>query len=286
MQGIRDYARSIGQDLSMYPDDHAAAQALLNSHTDYSRMQQLARYGAQYLYDRQNKQQTQAPVAAPAQPEGYWNPPASENEVRAILSQWYQSDGYGGMQPRPETPPSLVEKVNDFSRYMNNWRTNPQEVLDRFGKDLLKQAKEQWAQEQQEQQFRTSISHTIDKNAGWLYYTNQNGQPIRDPRFLTPQGQMYYQYIRMLEARGVTDPVMLDELALTRLALDIEMAKRGTPVGQPVGQAGAAAPAQAAPGMNGRQPSANGGSSRVTGPGAFESMLNEDFRKAPVALLR
>lgn len=298
---IRDYGREAGVDLSQFQDDSQAMQALLSAYRTAPQIQQLqhlARYGNEYLQHREafenfrrgaQPQSSTPGLGASQAQKSWWSPPCSQQEAQSLMQQWSVRDAQGNVNLRPDAPPSVVEKINGYAAYVQDWenklRHNPQEA---FGQAIRTEAEkivnERLTQNQQMDQAKAILG----RNAGWMFYQDQNGQPM--PGNYTPHGQAFYNYVRQLEAQGVRDPQFTEYWALSMLQGDMyrqqaaAAARNQQPQQAPQGQ----------PRMPGVMPVPQGQpQNRVNyttpqnqgitqGAGTFESMLRDGMAQAGI----
>lgn len=226
--GIRDYARTLGHDLSHYQDDAAAFRDLLTAHQQVPQLQQLARYGQEYIqhHDQFQKwlenQNRGGQQAAPAQqqPQSWWAPPAEHAEIQRIVDQWYMTDPQTGqLRPRDGAPLSAIQKVHDYAEYQRNWQHklfhNPQEALRGA---IQEEAKKLFMEQSQQQQAIATSQSILQRNADWLFYKDQRGTPMHG--YYTPAGLQFFDYVSKIEQMGVRDPRQVEFLALSMLQRD------------------------------------------------------------------
>lgn len=295
---IRDYGKEAGVDLSQYQDDSQAMQALLAAYRQAPQMQQLqhlARYGNEYLQHREafenfRRGQHQAPTqgAGTSQAQkSWWSPPCTQQEAQSLMAQWSVRDAQGAISLRPDAPPSVVEKINGYAQYVQDWenklRHNPQEA---FGQAIRTEAEKIVQERLTQNQAMDQAKAILARNSDWMFYKDGYGQPM--PGNYTPQGQAFYNYVRQLEAQGVRDPQFTEFWALSMLQRDMyhqqaaaaarnQQQPNQAPVNQP--RMPGVMPAQPQNRVNYTTPQNQG---ITQGAGTFESMLRDGMAQAGV----
>ena len=265
--GLSDYARSLNHDISgLGSSDEEIFRNLLQILRSYPQLQHLARYGSELLphYDnwqkflQQQAGQPAAVAATPVAPSGSWAPPAKYDEVERLTRQWYTVDQQGQMVPRPEAPHSVIQKVNDYQQYINDWQKklihDPQAAL---GKMVEERAQEVLQKAMASRQVQDSATQVIQRHSNWLFYKDPaTGMPVYGQ--YTPEGVRFWDHVQRIERMGVKDPYEQEYLALTaldreRLQAEMMRYRQAQPQQVPQQYAGPAAPQYAAPAQ--RQPS-------------------------------
>ena len=208
--GLRDYAKQeLGVDIPG-EDDRSAFQQLLQGWQKSKQTEPYQPYIAEYLQHKQDfdkwRQSQQAP--APKQ-EPLWNPPASRDEVTALMQHYYQRDADGTVKAKPDCPMDVRQKVEGYSRYVENFQqkltSDPMAALQPF----IQQAIQPLLQQQQQQMREDyAASQALSQHAGWLYEPNSNNQK------LTAAGEIYKSFLIDGERKGIKGVEYLDDYAL------------------------------------------------------------------------
>ncbi len=207
--GLRDYAKSeMGIELP-FQDDRSAFQSLVDGWRQSQQQQPYQPYIAEYLQHKQDFdkwRQSQQPVQ---KQEPLWNPPASEQEVTALMQHYYQRDADGTVKAKPDCPMDVRQKVEGYSRYIENFQQkltrNPMEALQPFVQSMIAPLLQQ-----QQQQMREDYAATqaLSQHAQWLYEPNSGNQK------LTPAGEIYRTFLVDGEKKGIRGVESLDDYAL------------------------------------------------------------------------
>jgi hypothetical protein len=231
---LRDAAKQYGLDLSQYPDDFAALQALAGQVQQAKQLQQLAQYGQLYVQHAEAFQRWQAEQAAaaqkPVEKPKFWNPPEWKPEWSNLLTK----DDKGNVVPVPGAPADILQKFNAHEQYKrdfaNRLLSNPEEALGQLIEDRAQAVAEKLVGAQLGgYQDRVWADNFVAQNSSWLHVRDQAGNIQRDPitgaQLLTPEGQRYRDYVVQAERAGVKDIRQMDVIARAMLERDIALAQ-------------------------------------------------------------
>ena len=280
--GIRDCARQSGIDLSHYGDDSQAIQALFQAYRQYPQLQHLARYGQEYLSNQELYDQARAgggsvprPAPPPSETKGWWNPPISYDDAQRLMTQWFERDSQTG-QPRPrlDAPPSVVQKLNDYAAYVQDWETklrhNPAEA---FRHAVKEEAEKVLVEKLTQNRAAESAVDVIKRHQNWMFYQDPNsGAPVYGQ--YTPMGMAFWNHVKSLDQAGIKDVASLEYFALALLQRDMQ--------GQQTAAAQQPVPAAQAGLM--RQPGyqAPAGQGVPQGAGGLREMLRQGLQAAGI----
>lgn len=152
--------------------------------------------------------------------EKWFEPPATQAEVQKLVADYYYNDQSGRLVPKPGTPEDVVETVNDWTRYMQQWQDNlvynPQDAI---GKAVQIEAKKIFQEQMRREREVNSAAEIVNRNAEWLYFRDQNGNPM--PGQMTPAGQRFFEYVHHYDSLGVKDVYELEKIALRSTYADM-----------------------------------------------------------------
>lgn len=263
--GVLDYAKSRGLDLSGFKDDQEAIEQLLNLYQRYPQVEQLARYGNEFLQHQEAFTKYLATQASPGQlppnqpqpAKKWWTPPASREEVQQLIKRWYVQDpATGEVKPRPEAPPSAVQKVADYSTFISNWQEKVQHDPENAFAGLIKEQAKTVVQDLlQERQVQDAAMSVVNRHAVWMFYADpRTGVPLYGN--YTPQGAAFWNHVQQAERKGIHDVHNQEDYALRMLQLDQYQqwyAQQQTALQPPAGRTPATTPQLPSPAN--RQPS-------------------------------
>jgi hypothetical protein len=245
---IRDYvSQTLGYALPAdVGDDQAALVHLIREAQGADQLRAQARQ--QELYAQLG--QAVAPRAAelvpllaqPQQPTRKpWEPPPFDRRWAQLV----EPAGNGLYVGRPGTPQDIVDKVNAFAQWAQDFHGNPGKALQAFGDDMRAQLREEFTQEWREseaaQQLQAQVHKIAQANTPWAYARDPQGgltpDPINGGYALSPLGQQYVGLVKALGDQGVASPIARDQIARAMLAGPIQQAlAAGTPAPSAGGQ--------------------------------------------------
>lgn len=298
---FRSVLSNYGIDASAFQTDDQARAFYGRLTPQYvSQLYQQAQWAQQMLprYREWQAQQAQAqaqpqlaqPPAAPAQPEKppYW---PAQPEWNAAWAQKIVPDGQGGYRLRDPIGdnPAILDKYQQY----RDWQRERLEAiladprkaigLDDYVKENLASFKDE-VQQLVAQQF-AEVAATqqnrgyIAENAPWLFQTDQNGQPLRDPMtghyVFSDTGRQAYSIIQRLESGDERQKMDIAFLAATAIQQMQQQQQPGAG-GQP-----------AVPGMNGngqpQQPQAPWGQQPFMGGPGYSPPRTGTFNPSPIS---
>ena len=222
---LRAHLKGLGYDVSQFADDNQAVQALLHQSNEYRRLAPCAGEWLQYREDFLRWKESQGrPTATPEQPKGWWSPPATMDELNTLVQQYYVRDANGNIVPSQTTPPDVIKRVTDaqafYNKFQDQWRSNPNEVLDKWWEGKRNENIHLFQQEFAARQSQADMRNIVNQNAGWMLAKGENKLPIvsQGPNGLqyeyTPLGMAYWYNWQYFQSLGHTDVNQLNSLAL------------------------------------------------------------------------
>lgn len=225
--GLRDYAKTeLGIELP-FEDDRSAFQQLVNGWQQSQRSEPYQPYIAEYLQNQQQYnawKQEQAQSRAPKQ-EPLWNPPASRDEVQALMASYYQRAEDGSIKPKTDCPMDVRQKVEGYARYteafQQKFQSDPMAAIQPFIQQAIQPMLAQQAEQMRE---NYAATQALAQHSQWLYEPNTQNQK------LTPAGEIYKSYLVDGEKKGIKGVEFLDDYALkmTHATLISQQAQKPT----------------------------------------------------------
>jgi hypothetical protein len=212
---LRSTAKSMGVDLPQ--DDQAALHALVSAYQNAGRRDYYTELGAaiapQYGQFQAWQQQQEAVRAAQQRPEqaSPWSPPAFDQNWLRVVEEDPQT---GRFRSKQGYDPRIGEACQAYADYIGSeqrslWENPPAWIARMIGptvQEMIHQGIQGSFQGYQEQVQANSI---IQRNMGWLYNKDQNGNVLLSQQTgrpqLSPHGTRYYQYVEQAANWGVTD---------------------------------------------------------------------------------
>ncbi len=230
-QGVREYAKAQGVDLSPYEDDGAALSALLQAHRSLQERNYYADLGRRFAPHaeqlREFVQQRQAQRVQPPAPNA-WDPPEF-NE--AWLQQVERDPETGLVRSKAGYDPQLAEKVQAHLDWQRKFIANPGAtvgpMIEARARDLIEA---RFAEHQQ----RSQADQLVQSHSPWMFQALPDGR-----RQMTPEGLLYAQAARALWDSGLRDVRTLDAAATA--AVENMVLRRKLAVANPQAQAQAQA---------------------------------------------
>jgi hypothetical protein len=225
-QSIRDAAAARGYQFDPNVQSDADALSHLVQQAGFARQQnihaQLGRQLAPHAADIQKylaQKQAPAPAERPA-----WEPPPFDKRWVSLVDR----DASGVFVGKPGVPPEIVDAVNKYAEWREEYETNPASVLKPWVESEAKRIASETVKAQIDRQRTDSaVQGVMQANASWLYQADAAGNVAYsyDGRpMLSPYGQRYAQHVQTLTRAGVRDPRQQDEIAKQMLRADIASA--------------------------------------------------------------
>lgn len=216
---IREAARNYGVDLSSFQDDASALAYLAQQANSARQANYYAQLGQQLAPHAQGirsyLEQQQAPQQ-PAQPERQpWEAPTIDQRYFQLVERDPQT---GIILPRhPSVPAEIVKAVTDYVNWHEQFQQNPAAAIQPLVESRAQQlARETVQEELRQQQQAATVRSILERNAQWMYATDEQGRQLRNPDgSLVPStfGARYIYHLRSLANSGMTDPAQQDHYA-------------------------------------------------------------------------
>lgn len=237
---LRSQLQELGLDPSQFQDDQAAwqhvRQKLAVRAQEYERQQQILTWQQQQLH--QMRQPPQQQQAQPAAETPWWNPPPYE----AMWEQPFMQ----GKDGQPVTPADVDQGIAMKLRSYKDWQREQfgnllrdpintlKPGLEQFVQPLVQQAIQQHFGQYQDRQF---ANQWVQSQEAQLFQKDARGQKLIDgygQPVLTPTGQKFVSHIQQLDAAGIKNPQLQQQLASALIELDtLRAGQQQAPPGAP-----------------------------------------------------
>jgi hypothetical protein len=215
-QSIRDAAKRFGYEgLAQFNDDEAALAHLVQQARRAQQADvyaQLGRAVAPELQQYQEFRETKQKATGPA-PEAAYRPPDFQENWLALCE---RDPATGMFFAKPGVNPAVADALNKRAAWQRDFDRDPTTVMDKYAEGKLGPMVEQRVQQALSHYRRDiAVEQILQANDAWLYQRDASGRPVTGPqgRVPTAEGAAYIQHVRLLQERGVTDPVAQDDLA-------------------------------------------------------------------------
>jgi hypothetical protein len=234
---VRQVLQNLGyQGADQFSNDHQALQNLVAQARHAQENQQLYQYGQQYLqhapqFQQWLQAQEQQRQAQAQQQQNWWSAPEFNAEWQ---HQIYQDPTSGELRVKPGAPLDALQKYNAWrnhqTNFLNNFSRDPigsiRPGIEQVVQNVASQMVQRALQAQQEQ---ATAQQFIQQHGSWLHETDQNGQPVADPRTgrpaLSSLGQSFARHVFEAERMGLMDSASQQRYAMTALQRDFLLAR-------------------------------------------------------------
>lgn len=166
------------------------------------------------------------PQPAPAAAESVFGLPAFDYGLLNFVARGAD----GTYQVLPGGPPDAAIRVQDYQQRLQDvqkqfWQDPGKYLMPLIEKKATEIANQVWQRQQQQYQNTQFARQTLAENSSWLYQQDASGNVLRQfnpvtgqmEEALSPYGQAYHRIIVGLRERGVTDPALLHQTAVTQI---------------------------------------------------------------------
>jgi hypothetical protein len=233
---VMDAFASQGYDVTGFGDDGnfmETIQSGLAQLSDLPRLEELAKYGQEYLRTSSGAQETapgQVEERAPEPPpESNWQPPEYEESWDNLL----RVGDDGNFIPVSEhVSPVIAQKANQY----REWMRDQGQTFWKQPYEFIQNGIEPWVQQQisqgiekafSEREVNGEVEDFISENASRLYDLDSNGQIRHDPvtgeERLSAEGAVLKHYAEEARQGGMTDPRAIQDFSVGMLQRDMYM---------------------------------------------------------------
>jgi hypothetical protein len=294
---VRDALRQFGfPGAESFQDDHSALTQLVMRARQAEQLQQLAQYGNVYLQNQQVFQEAlrarqEADQRQQAQAQQWFKAPEWDPSWR---SQIVKDPVTGELKPAQGAPPDIVQKyltgLQHQQGFLEKFAFNPIDAIkpgiEQIVRDMAQQIAGQQLGQYQEKSYAQGF---VSQHKDWLFQTDGQGQPVRDPfsgqTQLSPWGQRFREYMGQAMQLGIQGEQQRSSYALQLVKGDYLAYQLQQQQAQAAGDAGKqallarGAQQPAAPAPAAHNPPASGAASVAPGRGSRSRSLTERLRE-------